>query len=63
LFEKYSTKTIDSYEKKDLITLAYYQGVLGRIDQMSILVGYILGFKDGLKDLQNYDLSKSNFFK
>lgn len=48
LYEKYSHKTIENFEKKDLITLAYYQGVMGRIDQMATLVGYILGFKNGL---------------
>jgi hypothetical protein len=32
LFEKYTNTTVRNYEKKDLISLAYYQGVMGRID-------------------------------
>ena len=61
LFEKYNQKTIDQYEKKDLITLAYYQGVMGRIDQMAALVSHILGFKNGISDLKTYDLNEREF--
>ena len=61
LFEKYSDVTLDKFSKKDLICLAYYQGVMGRIDQMALLVGRILGLDNGLDDLQTYDLKKREF--